>query len=254
VTAQCPRAEVGAALAASGKATATRPGRGAAARRRPRSKSILYYSYIHIQQVQIASPPVKNWRGALHYSTQVCESLLLAACSDCARCCLAQRCPPRMAIKWLAQLLAVPALAATAAALPHGQASQLGAGVGDEALVAALRRSNYISIPGPNPLLRARHEDDNGDDHGAGASWPGEGTMMEFGDIFRDFDTVSRADSGSGGAVFCFLALAAHSIALRSTTCIRMPGPSPTGTIRLALPQPRHLLGHGHCETTSTQC
>jgi hypothetical protein len=159
-----------------------------------------------------------------------------------------------MAIKWLAQLLAVPALAATAAALPHGQASQLGAGVGDEALVAALRRSNYISIPGPNPLLRARHEDDNGDDHGAGASWPGEGTMMEFGDIFRDFDTVSRADSGSGGAVFCFLALAAHSIALRSTTCIRMPGPSPTGTIRLALPQPRHLLGHGHCETTSTQC
>ena len=64
----------------------------------------------------------------------------------------------------------------------------IGAGVGDEALVAALREKNFIQVPGPNPLLRARHAGDDGDDNGAGASWPGAGTMMEFGDVFRDFN------------------------------------------------------------------
>ena len=53
----------------------------------------------------------------------------------------------------------------------------------DEAVVASLRTKNFVQVPGPNPLLRADWQD--------GAAWPGEGKMMEFGDIFRDFDTCA---------------------------------------------------------------
>ena len=61
--------------------------------------------------------------------------------------------------------------------------SQLGAPTqADDVLLATLRNTNYIQVPGPNPLLRAGAE---------GAKWPGAGRMMEFGDIFRDFDTCA---------------------------------------------------------------
>jgi hypothetical protein len=70
-------------------------------------------------------------------------------------------------------------LAGSSVAVPSAP-SQLGAGVGDDAVVAELRSSNFIQVPGPNPILRS---------DGGAAKWPGAGTMMEFGDVFKDFDT-----------------------------------------------------------------